>query len=338
MSLYRSQIGESWSLKAAVDALAQSARRAGKPGWIWIAGIAYPVFLVYGWELVIQYLGLRYTGKVVWGNSLPGVMAELMDDGASAPEILFFSSMFILVSLPLCRLAAGLARVCSSASATSGGEPERRPGLGTVWRAGEGLTLSTCGLQIQVLVMFFFAAVLCAGPAFFLIEQVGIDGDFMTICIASPVLLLLAVYGVVLSTLIQLALHSLAQNRRGIASAMLHSWRLLRQDAWATARTIAVDGVLIFATAIIMLVAGLTWFSVPISLLVLGFAGVTRAAYWAQAYRALGGLSPEDGMPGLAPDAGLVEQFLAKERGKKVVSAPGIEPGTYWLKASCSTD
>jgi hypothetical protein len=33
---------------------------------------------------------------------------------------------------------------------------------------------------------------------------------------------------------------------------------------------------------------------------ILGFAGVTRAAYWARMYRELGGLSPEDGVPGLA--------------------------------------
>ena len=31
-----------------------------------------------------------------------------------------------------------------------------------------------------------------------------------------------------------------------------------------------------------------------------GFVGVTRALYWARAYRALGGLSPADGVPGLA--------------------------------------
>ena len=31
----------------------------------------------------------------------------------------------------------------------------------------------------------------------------------------------------------------------------------------------------------------------------IGFAGVARAGYWARAYRALGGLSPDDGVPGL---------------------------------------
>ena len=33
--------------------------------------------------------------------------------------------------------------------------------------------------------------------------------------------------------------------------------------------------------------------------LLTGFAGVARAGYWARAYRALGGLSPDDGVPGL---------------------------------------
>jgi hypothetical protein len=34
-------------------------------------------------------------------------------------------------------------------------------------------------------------------------------------------------------------------------------------------------------------------------LLLYGFAGVTRAGFWARTYRALGGLSPADGVPGL---------------------------------------
>jgi hypothetical protein len=41
------------------------------------------------------------------------------------------------------------------------------------------------------------------------------------------------------------------------------------------------------------------WLDWVVGITLTGFAGVTRAAYWARAYRALGGLSPDDGVPGL---------------------------------------
>ncbi len=302
MSLYRSQIGEAWTLKTAVDALSFSARRAGKPGWIWVAGIAYPSILVYGWELVIQFLGVPAASEFGLLDSLPTVMAGLIDWDVDALGILLVSALFLLCSLPLFRLAAGLARVSAAVAPPVNSNVPERSGIKTVWSSGKGLTLSCCGLQIQVLLMFMMAAVLCAGPAYFLMDGVGVDSEFAKFCLGSPVLFLLAVYGVVLSTLIQLALHSLAQNRRGVASAMLHGWRLIRRDAWATARTVAVDGVLVLATYVLTLPIRdncLFFLTFPL----FGFAGVTRAAYWAQAYRALDGLSPDDGIPGLAPEA-----------------------------------
>ena len=48
---------------------------------------------------------------------------------------------------------------------------------------------------------------------------------------------------------------------------------------------------------------GGTWNFAPVSLAYLvltAIAGVARALYWARVYRALGGLTPEDGVPGLA--------------------------------------
>ena len=38
--------GERWSLQRAVDALAESARCAGRPGWIWVAGLFYPSLIL----------------------------------------------------------------------------------------------------------------------------------------------------------------------------------------------------------------------------------------------------------------------------------------------------
>jgi multisubunit Na+/H+ antiporter MnhE subunit len=82
----------------------------------------------------------------------------------------------------------------------------------------------------------------------------------------------------------------------------------MRNDGWATARAVLVD-LLLFATVATIWGAvsemtrflghtGLTIAAI-VKLVLTGFAGVTRAGYWARAYRALGGLSPDDGVPGL---------------------------------------
>jgi hypothetical protein len=127
--------------------------------------------------------------------------------------------------------------------------------------------------------------------------------------VLSPIVAILLIYWLAISVLMQLALHSLAHNRRGVGSALLHAWRILRHDVAATARAILVD-VLLFLTivAIWRMVDGLIgdlpgggWLTQLLKLLLVGFAGVARAGYWARAYRALGGLSPDDGVPGLAP-------------------------------------
>ena len=101
-----------------------------------------------------------------------------------------------------------------------------------------------------------------------------------------------------LSVLFQLALHSLAQNRRGAASALQHAWRIARNDPAATARATAVDAVLYFT--ILSLVVGLKavqhalslpeiLLSIPYLVLV-GFGGCARCAFWARAYQSLGGI------------------------------------------------
>lgn len=309
MSLYGSQSGEIWTLKAAVDALAASARRAGRPGWIWIAGWAYPFFLVYGWELVILLFDLQDQENYFNQGAVIGFFELVMSPSYDVDDTVVASLVLFVLSLPLYRLSAGLARLTSPGSWTEMSNENGHPPISSVWKAGIGLTLSSCGLQIQIALMFILAIVLCAGPAAFIMDRVNITGDIAVVTFASPVFLLLMVYGVVLSALMQLALHSLAQNHRGVASAMLHAWRLLRRDVWTTARTIAVDGSLIFS--IFLLLSGLHFIGSNSCLLplvglahvgLLGFAGVTRAGYWAMAYRALGGLSPDDGVPGLVQE------------------------------------
>jgi len=109
----------------------------------------------------------------------------------------------------------------------------------------------------------------------------------------------LAIYALLLSVLYQLGLQSLAQNRRGVASAVRHAWRIARHDPWATFRAVVVDFLLYVTTTMIAIVLFATVIGAPFGLGMLGFAGTTRACYWARTYRVLGGLSAEDRIPGL---------------------------------------
>ena len=111
---------------------------------------------------------------------------------------------------------------------------------------------------------------------------------------------LILVYSFLLSVLFQIALHSLVQNRRGVGSALLHAWRIAKNDPLATTRAIMIDSVL-YLTVLSFHVLYFMVFQLntddmgwPIRLpaiAVEAFAGCTRCAYWARAYRALGGLS-----------------------------------------------
>ncbi len=123
-----------------------------------------------------------------------------------------------------------------------------------------------------------------------------------------PIVLVLLGYVVILSVLNQFALQSLAHNRRGVYSALLHGWRIMRNDGWATTRAMLAY-VLLFATVAVISgvvsgacdVLGPTGRTIAtiVEFVLFGFAGVTSAGYWARAYRALGGLSADEGVPGL---------------------------------------
>jgi hypothetical protein len=150
-----------------------------------------------------------------------------------------------------------------------------------VWRAGAGLGASALGLWLVLLARLLVVLLL-------------------------PVLLVLLAYALLLQVANQLALHSLAHNRRGVASALAHAWRLMQSAPASVARAALLDGVLVLAVAaLVQLANGLFGASVPLLskfllLALLGFAGVTRAGFWARAYRALGGLSTAQPAPAAA--------------------------------------
>jgi hypothetical protein len=307
MSTIIGEAHEHWSLARAIDALGAAARQAGPPGLLWLAGLVYP-------SLVLAP-----------GSSAEGVVtSEDLPLHWYSPDP-WFNVPLILIPLVLpliARLWVGLARISTPeqwASLTAERRfPRRIPTLGDAWRAGRGLTLSAFGLWLQLVLLITLAfAVLIAAPALVVVFLTEAVSTWFTAAfvLLLPLVALLVFYLLMLSLLFQLALHSLAQNRRGAASALIHAWRIVCNDPWATARATVVDFLLHLtvwftiwaATALLALtcvglaLAPVVWVALP------AFMGVTRACYWARAYRALGGLSADDRVPGLDPGSGGLE-------------------------------
>jgi len=319
MSSFSGLADERWSLARAVDALAGAARRAGRPGLIWTAGTVYPtVSLALGtaWPgKLLEALGVLPLahGPAAAGAAVAGASTDvfgsllLREQGAG---ILLAPILFLVF-----RLVAGLARVSSPQAWEEVCGRTGRPRLRDVWRAGRGLTLSALGMWLMLALMILGVVFLFVGPAaglgrLILGASEGTLEWVVWVVIFGPLVVVMTLYAMVVSVMHQLALHSLAHNRRGVASALIHAWRITRNDPWATARTIVVDLVLylvilgaVLAVDRVLGPVGTGGLATFLFLCLSGFMGVTRAGYWARAYRALGGLSPDDNVPGLTPSA-----------------------------------
>jgi hypothetical protein len=230
--------------------------------------------------------------------------AELSD---MASERLAWVLLSIVFVFPI-RLIVGLAGISTPQASSLLAREDRRPRLRDAWRAASGITLSASALTLELWLMTCIGLSLLIAPPYFFMKGLGLDptGGLFALVLA-PFVGVFLVFLALVSVIYQLALSSLAHNRRGSSSALMHGWRIARARPWATTRAALVDlvlwvmqWVLIFAALLLALTCVLTPMIPVVWVGILGFVGVTRAAYWARMYRELGGLSPEDGVPGLA--------------------------------------
>ena len=334
MSLLLGTPSDRWPLSRAVDALADSARRAGVPGLIWFAGVLYPS-LNLSWDLVRSMLGAvqEATGIDLPGDAGTGQLLYLFLPGLvpSGVDGFWAGVGLLALSLPMLpvysRLVVGLAKVCdpervpdpptdAPTAVVGAGSSRVEPGsaalrprvarLRDAWRAGKGLGVTALGMWVILVGLLLGAMLFLIGPLVMIVRLFGLEGfSPLFVGLLLPVLFVLLLYTVVLQVVNQLALHSLAHNRRGIASALTHAWRLIRTSPWSAARATLVDFVLFLTVIAAVSVLGVVLFHVLLPLwavaffAIYGFAGVTRAGFWARSYRALGGLSAEDQIPGL---------------------------------------
>jgi hypothetical protein len=310
MSTLIGQASEIWSLSRAIDALRDSARQAGRPGLVWIVGLLYPSIGI----------GLSWISTLTWSRAeeadvaavrihAPEPIWSLLNPFVIMPAAFGITLCIALTCFPLFRLVAGLARVSPPENWTAACEGRRTPRIRTLWANGSGMTLSVIALWILLVITIAASFCAVAWPAGMLVDPVRVNpeaagpGQWMGVLFLGPLLILFLAYALSMAVLTQLALHSLAHNKRGIGSALLHGWRIMRHDVPATVRAVLVD---VLLTVAILLVTTMVGSVIPLdavdwmlSITLAGFAGVARAAYWARAYRALGGLSPDDGVPGL---------------------------------------
>lgn len=323
MSLLLGSPNERLSLARAVDALADAARRAGRPSILWLVGIAYPS-LNLNIELVQGVLALaeQFSGiELPWAGDVGGFvrlfapgLAALSQHGEASDDLGAVLGLLPLVLL-LCRPVVGLAKVSdplySESSVrlvpegSSGVQAAREVRLKRVWSEGKGLAVMAFGLWGVLLLLLFGAMLVLIGPVVAFLKLFDLARfSPLSAGLILPSLLLVLAYAAVLMVLNQLALHSLAHNRRGVASALTHAWRLVRASPLGALRATLVDFVLFLSVLVASSIFAHTLFrDTPLESFVFlalsGFAGVTRAGYWARTYRALGGLSSADRVPGL---------------------------------------
>jgi hypothetical protein len=292
---------------------------------LWAVGILYPS-LNLNFDLVRGLLALveKFSGiDLPWAGGMGGFVTLFAPGiprltlGSRASDELVNVLALLPLILIACRLAVGLAKVSDplhaahevapSPSGSSGAPARRRTRLARVWAEGKGLAVVAFGLWGMLLLLLFAAMLVLIGPVVALLKLLGLaQVSALSAGLLLPVLLLVLAYAAVLMVLNQLALHSLAHNRRGVASALTHAWRLVRASPGGALRATLVDFMLFLSMIVIEVVARvlshpsvMTGFVTLAVLALYGFAGVTRAGYWARTYRALGGLSSTDNVPGL---------------------------------------
>ena len=312
-------------LREAFDQLIDAARQVARPSWIWIAGILYP-----GFDLSLDLVNQGETLEAL--NSLPSGSAPISLDGlsedlrGSEEELMVLGgillgsclSLSLVVGLALIasRLSAGLAACASPETWRQIGGDTTPPGLRSAWEAGQGMTWSALGIWVLLLLMRLVALLVIGLPVLLfqglLPEGTSAGLGILLGIVYLPLAGILIIYFIVLAALHQLALHSLVQNRRGMTSAIQHAWRLFRVDASISLSCLLVEAscLLVFALAgtaagfVSILFCCLIVLVLPLTLAALkGFQGVLRAAFWARAYRDMGGATAADTLGGIGTSA-----------------------------------
>ncbi|MCH2103186.1 MAG: hypothetical protein MK297_04135 [Planctomycetes bacterium] len=312
-------------LREVREDLFDAVRQVSRPAWIWIVGVFYPEVTV-NLELdkllrqaielgeAIQGQGkaeasTQFTEFATVAAQDPGVSFTLLGLGGSLLLVLIFGTPLLLATS---RLFAGLAS-CARRDAWA---QTPSPSLAHIWARGEGMSMSSFGLSVLLGLMKATAILLLVGAPVLFFQGVLTGGGLeehgaLLAVIYLPIAGVLILYSLVMGALHQLALHSLVENRRGMTSALRHAWRLLRVNSTLSVAYVLMELACVLVLTLSVAAVGLTTSficllapaTIFLSLMLYGFTGVLRAAFWSRAYRRLGGATSGDrlGGVGLSP-------------------------------------
>lgn len=265
-------------------------RQGAVPSTGWFAGLGFQMIAL-GWfsgaviaapllETSFLHRAMRVIEPAL--SLLGGVEGVVMnlDD---YPEYLWFWAPILFASF---WLATGLVGTVAA------GEP---PSLLGSLRRGKGLVGSGLLLSLQFVLMMFISTLVFVGPVQMALKLFDLENvEVLTAILAGILVCLLLIYSVLLAVLFQLAFQSLASNRRGIGSAVLHSWKMAFARPRETLTAAFVDlgfGLALIAGYLVLVPASYPWWMWISSLLWVGMVGTVRVVYWNQIYRAFGGVA-----------------------------------------------
>lgn len=263
-----------------------------------LAGLAFELSglaWVFGAAAALIVLGLLAGDPRLMTEALGSWLPVPEPQGAGALRVgVLRAGVLLALALPVvlvcARLGAGAARVAIAAG--TGEDPP--VSLGRAWSEGREVQVSAAGVWLQVFGMMASGTLVLIGPLVALTTFAGQDalGPFSGV-LDGLALMLLLVYAAELAALHQLAIASLVRHDRGVGSAVLHGWRLMRAEPRQSRRLAALEfgarALVLAAAASASVVAGGPWGLAQ--LLLLGsLVGSARCRAWSIAYPRMGGL------------------------------------------------
>lgn len=205
------------------------------------------------------------------------------------------ATLLFLIALPIllacARVGGGAARISIEL------EPEvsEATTLRRSWAEGRPLQASAAGVWLQIFGMMASGTFVLLGPLVALTVIVGPEtlGPFGVVLSGIALILTLA-YAAELGALHQLALASLVRHDRGVGSAVLHGWRLMRAHPRQSRRLATLEfagrALVLLATGLASYLAGILWGAAQLAILA-SLVGSVRCRAWSIAYPRMGGLS-----------------------------------------------
>lgn len=252
-----------------------------------IMGLAWVFGALTGFALIASLIAGDPTVSGAVGRILP--VPTLQQIGT----VLAVAAPIILLCV---RIASGYADIASDGVGQGSGANIIR-----AWKLGRRTQVSALGIWVQVFGMMLMATLVLLGPLVVLRQVVGSEAlGPIGVVLSGLALAFALVYGTALGALQELAMASLVRHERGVGSAILHAWRLIRNRRATSGRMALVE--MTSRLAIVLVAGTLARYVGPAwgcaQLVLFGaLVGGLRCHAWSLAYPRVGGLAATSRSP-----------------------------------------